>query len=162
MANGMQITVAGNLTGDPELKFNESGTAMLTFSVASERSWKNDRGEWEAEVSYPDVIAWRQLAESAAAIIGKGLRVVVTGRFEQRFWEDKETGQRRSKWQLVADEIAVSTKVLESIERKRKDDGPSDGGRNGNGNGRPAARTQQRPAPAPARSGGRQVDTEAW
>jgi single-strand DNA-binding protein len=158
----MQVTVTGNLTGDPELKFNESGSAMLTFSVASERSWKNDRGEWESEVSYPDVIAWRQLAEAAAAIIGKGLRVVVTGRFEQRFWEDKETGQRRSKWQLVADEIAVSTKVLESIERKRKEDGPFDGPRNGNGrsSSRPPQRTSS--TPVTARSGGRQADPEAW
>ena len=100
MANGIQITIVGNLTADPELKFSDGGTAQLNFSVATERSYKKD-DEWVNEVSYPDVIAWRQLAEDSGAVLLKGMRVIVTGRFEQRFWDDKDTGQKRSKWQLV-------------------------------------------------------------
>jgi single-strand DNA-binding protein len=119
--NGIQTTICGNLTADPELKYGAGGGAMLTFSIATERSWRNKDGEWENEVSYPDCIAWRNTAEDAANVLGKGMRVVCTGRFEQRFWEDKESGQRRNKWQFVIDEIAVSTRVIESLERKRRD-----------------------------------------
>lgn len=156
MANGIQATVTGNLTADPELKFGDSGNAMLTFSVASERSWKNDKGEWENETSYVDVVAWRYLAEDAARTLEKGLRVTVTGRFEQRSWEDKDTGQKRYKWQLVADEVAVSVKVLESIERRRKPD------QAGNG------QSVQSRRPAPARPAQRQpvaaaaADVDGW
>lgn len=146
MASGIQITVVGNLTADPELKFADSGTAQLNFSIAAERSYKKD-DEWVNEVSYPDVIAWRYLAEDSASVLEKGMRVIVTGRFEQRFWEDKETGQKRNKWQLVADEIAVCTKVIESLERKRKPEG--DG--NQRGGSRPAARTSGNAGSRPAR-----------
>lgn len=145
MANGIQITVVGNLTADPELKYNDGGNGMLTFSIAAERSYRKD-DEWVNEVSYPDVIAWRNLAEDSAAVLEKGMRVIVTGRFEQRFWEDKDSGQKRSKWQLVADEIAVSTKVIESLQRKRKQDGAD--------TTRPAAKPT-RPAAKPTRPAAR-------
>lgn len=164
MASGIQITVVGNITADPELKFSAGGAPMLSFSVAAERSYKKD-DEWVNEVSYPDVIAWRQVAEDTAAVAEKGMRVIVTGRFEQRFWEDAETGQRRNKWQLVADEIAISTKVLESVTRKRRPEGDNAGGNNRPSNGgrsssnarssapnRPASRT------APAAAG----DNDGW
>jgi|GEM_PF-5484941 single-strand DNA-binding protein len=127
MANGIQTTIGGNLTADPELQVLGSGTPKLSFSVAVERSWKNDKGEWENETSFVDCIAWRQLADDAANVLEKGIRVIATGRFEQRFWDDKETGKKRSKWEFVVDDVAVSTKVLESIVRKRKNDGDSRG-----------------------------------
>lgn len=156
MANGIQITIVGNLTADPELKFSDGGTAQLNFSVATERSYKKD-DEWVNEVSYPDVIAWRQLAEDSGAVLLKGMRVIVTGRFEQRFWDDKDTGQKRSKWQLVADEIAVCTKVIESLERKRRPEG--EGQQQRGNNSRPTQRSGSgsRPAsrqPVAASSGG--------
>lgn len=143
MANGIQITVVGNLTADPELKINDAGTAQLNFSIAAERSYKKDE-EWVNEVSYPDIIAWRYLAEDSAGVLEKGMRVIVTGRFEQRFWEDKETGQKRNKWQIVADEIAVCTKVIESLERKRRPEG------DGQSAGRSSAKTPVRSASKPA------------
>lgn len=144
MANGIQITVVGNITADPELKFSDGGAAQLNFSIAAERSYKKDE-EWVNEVSYPDVIAWRYLAEDSAAVLEKGMRVIVTGRFEQRFWEDKETGARRNKWQLVADEVAVCTKVIEKLERKRKPEGDNAGGARG------GSRPQVRSSGAPSR-----------
>lgn len=148
MANGIQITVVGNLTADPETKFADSGNPQLSFSIAAERSYKKD-DEWVNEVSYPDVVAWRSVAEDASKLLAKGMRVIVTGRFEQRFWEDKESGQRRNKWQLVADEIAISTKVIESLERKRK---PDDGGQRSQPS-RPAARPSQGRTPSRQSSG---------
>lgn len=147
--NGIQTTIVGNLTADPELKFSNSGTAQLNFSVACERSWKNDKNEWENETSFVDAIAWRQLAEDIAGVAEKGMRVIATGRFEQRFWEDKETGQKRSKWQFVVDDLAISAKILETVTRKRKGDNQ------GGGRSAQPARAAARPA-APA------VDDEAW
>lgn len=152
MATGINVTVVGNLTADPELK-TVGGSSLLSFSVASERSYKKD-DEWVNEVSYPDVVAWRNLADDSANILAKGMRVVVTGRFEQRFWEDSETGQKRSKWQLVADEIAVSTKVIETLERKRRPD--NDGGSRNGGGSRPAGNSRpasRQPARAAASAG---------
>lgn len=126
----IQTHVIGNLTADPELTWSNGGAAMLKFSVAANRSWKNDKDEWENEVSYVDCIAWRQVAEDSAAVLEKGMPVVVTGRFEQRFWDDKETGQKRSKWQMTVDTVALDAKALESVVRKRKEE-------NGQGGGRP-------------------------
>ena len=127
----IQTHVIGNLTADPDLSFSGGGAAMLKFSVAANRSWKNDKDEWENEVSYVDCIAWRQVAEDAAAVLEKGMPVVVTGRFEQRFWDDKETGQKRSKWQMTVDTVALDAKALESVVRKRKEEGSFGGGQGG-------------------------------
>lgn len=144
--NGIQTTIVGNLTADPELKYGDGGNGMLTFSLACERSWRNKDGDWENEVSYPDCIAWRNTAEDAANVVQKGMRVICTGRFEQRFWEDKDSGQRRSKWQFVVDEVAVSTRIIESMERKRRDNEQQ-----GGNNSRPRT-------PAKASSG----NNDAW
>jgi|APGre2960657373_1045057.scaffolds.fasta_scaffold05807_6 single-strand DNA-binding protein len=153
MANGIQTTVAGNLTADPELAVLGSGASKLTFSIACERSWKNDKGEWENETSFVDCIAWRQMAEDAAGVLEKGLRVVATGRFEQRFWDNVDTGKKQSKWQFVVDEVAISTKVIESLVRKRRGDAegsrPAAGGRQQQSGGAArAASAARRPAPS--------------
>lgn len=141
--NGIQTTIVGNLTADPELKYGNGGGAMLTFSIASERSWRNKDGEWENEVSFPDCIAWRNTAEDAANVLSKGMRIMATGRFEQRFWEDKESGQRRNKWQFVIDEIAVSTRIIESLERKRRDNENQGGGKRSAAPARAAASSDE-------------------
>lgn len=149
----IQTHVIGNLTADPELTWSSGGAAMLKFSVAANRSWKNDKDEWENEVSYVDCIAWRQVAEDAAAVLEKGMPVVITGRFEQRFWDDKETGQKRSKWQMTVDTVALDAKALESVVRKRKEENGQGGGgrpqqsRGGSSGAARAASAQRRPAP---------------
>lgn len=119
--NNAQVTVVGNLTADPELKFFESGSAKLTFSVAADRSWKKG-DEWETQTSFFNVIAWRDVAENAADVIGKGMRVVVVGRLEQRSWETPE-GDKRYAIEVVADEIAASVKGIESAVRRQRGDG---------------------------------------
>jgi single-strand DNA-binding protein len=113
--NTAQITIIGNTTADPEMRF-VGESAKLSFTVATERSWKDAKDEWQKETSFVDVIAWRDIAENAARALGtgrgKGVRVVVAGRLSQRSWEDKETGQKRYAWEVVADEIAVSTRHI--------------------------------------------------
>ena len=100
------ITVIGNLTGEPELRFTQGGTAMLTGSIADNRRYQVN-GEWQEETSYVNFVAWRDLAENAAATLSKGMRVVVTGRLQQRSYEDKD-GNKRSAFDIVVDDIAPS------------------------------------------------------
>jgi single-strand DNA-binding protein len=102
------ITVVGNITRDPELKFLNSGQAAVRFSVAVNRRWQNRQTqEWEERTSYFEVTGYGSMAENAANSLTKGARVVVTGRLEQRSWETDQ-GERRSVVEINADEIAPS------------------------------------------------------
>jgi single-strand DNA-binding protein len=120
-------TFTGNLTSDPDLKFMDSGTAKLSFSVACNHYWTGKDGEREEKTSFFNCVAWRQLAEDAANVLEKGMRVVVTGRLEQRSYVDKD-GNNRSIVELVADEVAVSTRNIESMTRRRREANGDGGG----------------------------------
>lgn len=102
-------SITGNVTRDPELRFTNSGQATASFSVAVNRRWQDQQTkEWREQVSYFDVVAWRDLAEHVAESVTRGTRVTVSGRLEQRSWEDNETKQKRSKVEIVADDVAAS------------------------------------------------------
>ncbi len=108
MAMDNNVTVTGNATREPELRFTPSGQAVANFGIAVNRRWQNRQTqEWEEAVSFFDVTAWSQLAENAAESVTKGTRVTVTGRLDQRSWENQE-GEKRSKIEIVADDVAVS------------------------------------------------------
>jgi single-strand DNA-binding protein len=108
MANGNNVSVVGNLTRDPELRFTPSGQATASFGVAVNRRWQNrQNNEWEEAVSFFDVVCWGQLAENAAQSLTKGTRILVSGRLDQRSWETPEH-ERRSKIEITADEVAPS------------------------------------------------------
>jgi single-strand DNA-binding protein len=89
------ITLVGNLTRDPELKFLDSGLPAVKFSLAVNRKWKDNRGEEKEQVSYFDCSALGSIAENIATSLKKGERAIVTGRLEQRTWETPE-GEKRS------------------------------------------------------------------
>ena len=89
IVNNSAITCVGNVTADPKLEYTTNGHAKLRFSVACNRSWKNG-DEWEEETSFFNCVAWRFLAEDVAAVIEKGIGVIVVGRLEQRSWETAE------------------------------------------------------------------------
>src|SRR5690606_9934589 len=138
------ITISGNLTRDPEIRFTPSGQSICTFSVAVNRSWQNRQTqEWEEQTSFFDVKAWGQLGQNISDTVAKGSRVVVSGRLEQRSWET-EQGEKRYAFEIVADDVAVSllyaTAEISKNERREGDAGGFSGG-GGGGN---------RPAPAPA------------
>ena len=102
------ITVVGNVTRDPELKFLNSGQAALRLSIAVNRRWQNRQTqEWEERVSYFEVVGYGAMAENVANSVQKGARVIVTGRLEQRSWET-ENGDKRSIVEINADEIGPS------------------------------------------------------
>jgi single-strand DNA-binding protein len=108
MPNGNTVTLVGNITRDPELRFTPTGQATSTFGLAVNRRWQNRQTqEWEEATSFFDVVCWREMAENASESLTRGARVIVTGRLEQRSWETAE-GERRSKVEVVADEIGPS------------------------------------------------------
>ena len=112
------ITVVGNVTRDPELRFLNSGQAAVRVSVAVNRRWQNRQTqEWEERVSYFEVVGYGQMAENVANSVQKGTRVVVTGRLEQRSWET-ENGEKRSVVEINADEIAPSLRFATAVVTK--------------------------------------------
>ena len=147
MAFGNTVTIVGNATRDPELRFTPSGTPLCSFGVAWNRRFERG-GEQVEEVSFFDVTCWSSLAENVAESITKGARVVVSGRLDQRSWETPE-GERRSKVEIVADDVAPSLRWA-SAQINRNEF------REGNGTAAPRRGTGSAPAPAPspARSSG--------
>jgi single-strand DNA-binding protein len=129
------ITVVGNITRDPELKFLNSGQAAVRFSVAVSRRWQNRQTqEWDEKTSFFDVQCYGPMAENAANSLSKGARVVVTGRMEQRSWET-DNGEKRSAFEIVADEIAPSLRWATAVVTKT----PRPEGGNFSSGDRPAA-----------------------
>ena len=116
------VTLIGNLTADPELKFLPTGVGKLAFSIAVNHYWTDTDGEKQEKVSFFNIVAWRNLADDAANVLTKGVRVVVTGRLE-RSWDDKETGAKRSTVEVLADNIGLAVGNIESFVRKQKPEG---------------------------------------
>ena len=101
-------TLTGNLTREPEIRYTREGHASTLLGLAVNRRFENKQTrEWEETTSFFDVVCWRELAENAALTLAKGMRVIVTGRMEQRSWET-EDGERRSKVEVVAEEVGPS------------------------------------------------------
>ncbi len=135
MANANTVTVVGNVTRDPELRFTSSGQAVATFGLAVNRSWKNRNDEWEESTSFFDVTCWAQMAENVAESVPKGARVVVTGRLDQRSWETQD-GDKRSKVEIVADDVAPSLRwATAQITKNERREGGDGGGYSGGGSG---------------------------
>lgn len=117
------VTLFGNLTSDPEIKFMANGSAKLECSIACNEYWTDKDGERQEKTSYFDIIAWRNLAEDAVNILEKGMSVIVVGRMEQQTWEDKETGAKRSRVQVLADRIGANVGGLTAVTRKTRAEG---------------------------------------
>ncbi|HEX5614528.1 MAG TPA: single-stranded DNA-binding protein [Acidimicrobiia bacterium] len=116
------VTVVGNITRDPEMRYTPSGVAKASFGIAVNRSWRNQQtNEWEEQTSFFNVVCWREMAENVGTSLTKGARVVVTGRLEQRSWET-DGGEKRNVVEIVADEIGPSlrfaTAEVHKIERQ--------------------------------------------
>jgi single-strand DNA-binding protein len=102
------VTLVGNLTQEPELRFVSSGTAVCKFSIAvNRRKFDQETQEFEEVTSFFDVTCWASLAENVAESLDRGTRVLICGRLEQQTWEDSE-GSKKSKVVVVADEVAPS------------------------------------------------------
>jgi single-strand DNA-binding protein len=130
------VSLIGNITRDPELRFTPNGQAIATFGLAVSRRWQNRQTQaWEESTSFFDVVCWGSLAENVSESLPKGARVLVTGRLDQRSWETQD-GEKRSKIEVVADEVGPSLRWAlakpEKIERRNgQPAGPSGGGSSG-------------------------------
>lgn len=143
MAGETIITVVGNLTDDPELKFTPSGAAVANFTVAStNRVFDKQSGDWrEGDTLFLRCAAWRQLAENVAESLTKGTRVVVTGALKVRQFE-RQDGSKGTSVEMNVDEIGPSLRFATAKVTKASRSGGGDfGGQNaGGGSGAPAAR----------------------
>ena len=135
MSAGNTITITGNLTRDPELRFTQTGQAKATLGVAVSRRWQNRQTqEWEEATSFFNVICWGELGDNASESLSTGSRVIVTGRLDQRSWETPE-GEKRSVVEIVADEIGPSLRYATAQVTRTERRGP-DGASNGASAGR--------------------------
>ncbi|MGI8683521.1 MAG: single-stranded DNA-binding protein [Acidimicrobiales bacterium] len=151
--------MVGNVTRDPELRFTPTGQATATLGLAVNRVWTDRQsGERKEAVSFFDVVCWREMAENAAESLTKGSRIVVTGRLEQRSW-DNQQGEKQYKIEVVADEIGPSlrwaTAAITRNERRAPGEGsgPSGGQSGGYANAPSGGQYGGRPAQAPAGAG---------
>ena len=142
------VTIVGNITRDPELRFTAGGKGIASFGVAVNRRWQQN-GEWQEKVSFFNVTAWDTLGENIAASLTKGTRVIVTGRLEQREYETKE-GEKRNVVEIVADEIEPSLRWARAeVERIARDGGGSSGGGSNAGGGNSGGSSSGSRAPDP-------------
>jgi single-strand DNA-binding protein len=138
MAGDTTITIVGNLTNDPELRFTPSGAAVASFTVASTpRSFDRQANEWkDGETLFMRCSIWRQAAENVAESLQRGMRVVVTGRLKSRTFDTRE-GEKRTVIEMEAEEIGPSLKYatakVNRTTRSGGDGGFGSGGASGGG-----------------------------
>jgi len=150
MAGDTQITVVGNLTGDPELRFISSGAAVVNFTVASTpRTFDRQANEWkDGETLFMRCSLWREAAENVAETLTKGTRVIVTGRLVSRSWE--ANGEKRTVTEMQVDEVGPSLRYA-TAKVTRTQRGGGTGGGGFSGGGAPAGGSDSDPwASAPA------------
>lgn len=106
MAKGFnKVILMGNLTRDPETRNTPSGQSVTNFSLAVNRTWKGADGQQQEAVSYIDCVAWGKPGEIIAQYLTKGRPVLVSGRLDQRSWDDKDSGQKRSKVEVIVEDF---------------------------------------------------------
>ena len=149
MASFNKVILLGNLTRDPELKYTPTGTAVAAIGLAVNRVYSNDQGEKQEETTFVDVELWGRTAEIANEYLKKGRPVLIEGRLRLDSWDDKQSGQKRSKLKVVGE----SMQLLGSREG-------GEGGQRGGGGGESESRgggeprssgPPRRPAPPPQR-----------
>ncbi len=139
MAGETQITLVGNLTADPELRFTPSGAAVANFTVASTpRTFDRQSGEWrDGDAMFLNCSVWRQAAENVAESLTKGMRVVVQGRLKSRSYETRE-GERRTVFEVEVEEIGPSLRYASAKVTRNSGGGGGNysggGGYSGGGN----------------------------
>jgi single-strand DNA-binding protein len=162
MASYNKVMLIGNLTRDPEVRYTPKGSAVCDIGLAVNRVYTSESGEKVEEVTFVDVVLWSKMAELAGKYLHKGRPVFIEGRLQMDSWEDKQTGQKRTRLRVVGETM----QFLGSPGGERSGGGAEEegGGYSGGGGGgynrpqqrpmparggpAPAQRPQQRPAPA--------------
>lgn len=138
-AGDITVTVVGNLTNDPELRFTPSGAAVASFTVASSsRVLDKATNEWkDGDTTYLRCSVWRQYAENVAESLTKGTRVIVTGRLKQRSYETRE-GEKRTVMEIDVDDVGPALRYATAKVNRVQRSGGGFSGDNGGGGGAPA------------------------
>lgn len=137
MANVNKVILIGNLTRDPEVKFTPKGSAVCELSLAINRNYVLDSGEKREETTYVDVTVWGKKGEVIGEYFKKGSQIYLEGRLQLDTWDDKQSGQKRSKLRVIGESF-------EFLDRKSSSDN------SGGGEYRSSSRPPSRPAPAPS------------
>ena len=135
-----QVFLMGNLTRDPELRQTSSGQSVCSFSLALNRAYKAQNGEWQEATDYIDCVAWGPLAERVSQYLSKGRRALVQGRLQSRSWE--QDGQKRSKVEVLANDVTF-------LDGRGEGGGNSGGSSYGDDEGAPAPSSSSAPKSAP-------------
>lgn len=101
-----KVILMGNLTADPELRTTPSGQNVASFTLAINRTWNSANGERQEETSFINCTAWGKTGETISKYVSKGRQLLVSGRLQQRTWQDKETGKNRSAIDVVVEEFS--------------------------------------------------------
>jgi single-strand DNA-binding protein len=172
MAGETVITLVGNLTADPELRFTPSGAAVANFTVASTpRTFDRQSNEWrDGDAMFLNCAVWRQAAENVAESLQKGMRVIVQGRLKSRSYETRD-GERRTVFEIDVDEIGPALKYATAKVTRTSGGGQGGGGQGGGGQGggqgsgqggRPVGGAQGGDDPWATGGGGRPQSSDPW
>lgn len=122
-----KVELIGNLTRDPELRYTPQGTAVCTFSLATNRYWTTENGEKKEEVEFHRVVAWNKLGELCGQLLGKGRKVYVEGRLQTRKWTGQDGAERTTTEIVISDMIVLDSKGAPDVSGNSDFDIPDDG-----------------------------------
>ena len=165
MAGDTTLTIIGNLTGDPELRFTPSGAAVANFTVASTpRMYDRNSGEWkDGETLFMRCSVWRDAAENVAESLGRGTRVIVSGRLKARSYETRE-GEKRTVFEIDVDEVGPALRYATAKVTRTQGGGGGGGNWQGNqgGNTGGGGGQQSDPWSSSGASGGNRGGNDPW
>jgi single-strand DNA-binding protein len=102
-----KVILVGNLGKDPEVKYTPTGTPVAKFSLATNESYKDKSGQWQERTEWHNIVAWQRLAEIVGEYVKKGSKLYIEGRLQTSSWDDKETGQKKYKTEIIANELVL-------------------------------------------------------
>lgn len=108
--NFNKVIIVGNVVADPELRQTASGQSVSSFSVATNRIWNDKSGAQQKDTEFHNVVAWGRSAEIASQFLKKGNSVLIEGRLQTRSWDDKQTGQKRYRTEIIAERLQLGPK----------------------------------------------------
>ena len=104
-----KVILIGNLGKDPEIKYTPSGTAVAKFTLATNERYKDKAGEWQDRTEWHNIVAWQRLAEIVGEYVKKGSKVYIEGRLQTSSWDDKESGQKKYRTEVIANDLVLLT-----------------------------------------------------
>ena len=102
-----KVILIGNLGKDPEVKYTPSGTPVAKFSLATNEKYKDKGGEWQERTEWHNIVAWQRLAEIVGEYVKKGSKLYIEGRLQTSSWEDKQSGEKKYKTEIVANDLVL-------------------------------------------------------